>query len=142
MKRARSLDDDLLHTPQKPQHLLKAVQSISKTVIIPRIQRLIFQKAGKAIGKLNAIQAGYEATIERQKAEIDRLQGKKTRKRITIDPNIRFADVEKIKEAMDKAAALEVQNKAKDTESLARKASEAISNISIESMSFEWQLEL
>jgi hypothetical protein len=140
-KRAHSVDYDLIRTPQKPQHLFEAVRSISKTEKIPRMQRLVIQKAGKAIGRLNAIQAGHEATIQRQKAEIESLQAKKPRKRITVDPNSRFANIESIKKALDEAAALEAQRKVKDTEFVARKAAEAISNMTVESMTFEWQLE-
>jgi hypothetical protein len=140
-KRARSLDYDVTRTPQKPQHLFEAVRSITKAAKIPRMQRLVIQKAGKAIGRLNAIQAGHEATIQRQKAEIESLQAKKPRKRITIDPNLRFANIESIKKALDKAAALEAQRKGKDAKFIAQKAVEASSNMTLESMTFEWQLE-
>ncbi|OAF58839.1 hypothetical protein VC83_06125 [Pseudogymnoascus destructans] len=105
------------------------------------MQRLVIQKAGKVIGRLNAIQAGHEATIQRQKAEIESLQAKKPRKRITVDLNSRFANIESIKKALDEAAALEAQRKGKVTEFAAQKATEIRSNMTLESMTFEWQLE-
>ena len=102
----------------------------------------MLHKAGKAIGRLNVIQAEQEAIIQRQQAQIDRLESKKPRKKIPVDLNTCFTNIEEIKKAQDEAAALAAKNKAKDWQSEAQKASEAIQKATFESMLFSWQLEL
>ena len=96
------LPDDIetLQTPQKPQHIHQATQSISKRQKIDRDTRNLLQKVGKSIGRLNTIQAGYEATIQQQEAQLEALAAKKPRKEVVVDPNTRFAEIGSIREAI------------------------------------------
>jgi len=49
--------------------------------------------------------------IQDQRIEIEELKAKKTRKKVTVDPNKRFADIENIKAAQDEAETAQVKKK-------------------------------
>jgi hypothetical protein len=106
-------DNETLQTPQKPQHIYTAIQSISKRQKIDRDTRNLLQKAGKSIGRLNMIQAGHEATIQQQKAQLEALVAKKPRKKVVVDLNTRFAEIESIREAIRKSQQQEIKLAAK-----------------------------
>jgi hypothetical protein len=58
------------------------------------MHRLLLQKASKAIRRLNVIQEGHKVTIQRQQAELETLRAKRPQKRIVINPNIQFTNIE------------------------------------------------
>ena len=76
-KRAPSIEHDLLDTPAKPQQLYYTVQQLDDIAGLSRTHRAVLHKAGKAIGRLNVIQAEQEVIIQRQQAQIERLEGTK-----------------------------------------------------------------
>src|SRR5207253_697478 len=95
--------------PQKPQQLYHAVQQLNGMATLSRTHRLVLRKAGKAIDRLNVIQAEQEAMIQSQKTQIENLQIEKPRKRVPVDLNSRFANIRIIQKAQDEAAALETK---------------------------------
>ncbi len=60
---------------------------------------------------------------------------------MAVDSNYYFPDIENIK-AQEKAAALEAKEKAGYWQTEAQKASEAIQKTTLESVLFEWQIDL
>jgi len=108
----------IYQTPQKPQDIYLAQQTIQKSEALSRTTRLVFQKAAKAIGKANARAAGLEATNSRLRHELERIQPQKKRKRIVVEPNQRFADVEKIMSTMHEAAAKQAEISANSEEAI------------------------
>ena len=99
-------------------------------------------KAGKAIERLNAIQAEHKAIIQRHQAQLEQLQSQKLRKKFPVDPNTRIANIEVIKKTQEEAAALDAAKKTKDCQPEAQNAPESIQKATFESMLFSWQLEL
>ena len=67
----------------------------------------MLHKAGKVIGKANTRAAELEAENARLKHQLDRLQSNRPKKRVAVNPNTQFANIDSIKQAFDKAAALQ-----------------------------------
>lgn len=66
--------------------------------------RTILRKAGKRIGQLTAQNALYESRIYGLELKFMELGDQKGRKRVAIDPNTKFANIDAIKKAKDEAA--------------------------------------
>ena len=60
------------------------------------------------------IQTEQETLIQQQKTQIEQLENKKQRKKVIIDSNTWFANIEEIKKAQDEAAASDTKKKARD----------------------------
>ena len=82
------------------------IQSLDNGHMTERETRAIVRKAGKRIGQLTAQNAVSESKIHSLESQIEELRGPKTRKRVAVDPNTRFANIDAIKKAMDEAAAV------------------------------------
>ena len=80
------------------------------------------------------------AENQRLKHQLDRCQTTRVRKRVQIDPNERFSNVESIKVAIDRAAALQAQRTSTSTEKEAKKAAMAAAALTLRSMCTEWQM--
>ena len=79
------------------------------------------RKAGKRIGQLAAQNAVSESKIRSLEAQLEELRGPKTRKRVVVDPNTKFANIDAIKKAMDEATEQEARIKAREPEKEAKK---------------------
>jgi hypothetical protein len=139
-KRPLSPTDSLFQTPKRPHDLHIASQKLRSTFSLPREARVILHKAGKAIGRANTRAAGLEAKITQLNYQLEKLQHKKPKKRIMLNANTQFANIENIKKALDEAAAAKAHEATKDHEREAQKAAAEIAASSLQAMSFEWQL--
>jgi hypothetical protein len=131
--------ETLLSTPKHPQHMYHAIQMLNRQQELSRDQRTVLQKAGKAIGQLKAQQAIQEALIHKQEAHLETLRSQKAKKKVAVDPNNRFANIEMIKKAMDEAKEQEARIQARQPEIEAKKASDAALNATFQNCIFEWQ---
>jgi hypothetical protein len=77
---------------------------ISQSCPLPRAARVLFQKTGKGFDILNARGAQDGLKITRQSARLQQLEQKKTKK-VAIDSNTQFADIQKIATAQRAVAA-------------------------------------
>jgi hypothetical protein len=100
----------------------------------------VLGKAGKAISLANAHSARLQAENQRLKSQLKQLQSTHTRKRVKVDQNDRFNNIESIKAAIDRAAAQAAQASTKETEKAAKAASAAAAALTIESMCIEFQI--
>jgi hypothetical protein len=100
----------------------------------------VLGKAGKAIARANSRAAQLESANQRLQYQLDRIKDKRVRKRVQIDPNERFANVEVIKAAIDQAAVIEAQNSIRDHEQGARAAAAAAAALTLSSMCTQWQI--
>ena len=100
----------------------------------------MLSKAAKAIALTNARAAGLKAENQRFKYQLDSTKTTRVRKRVQIDPNERFANVEAIKAAMALAAAQEAESAAKNPEKEAEKAAEEAAACTLDSMCTVYQL--
>jgi hypothetical protein len=71
------------------------LDKISQSCSLPCAARILFQKTGKGFDIINARRAQDSLKITRQSARLQQLEHKKTKK-VAIDSNTRFADIEKI----------------------------------------------
>ena len=71
---------------------------------------------GKRIRQLSAQNAVYESKADSLESQIEELRGPRTRKRVVLDPNTRFANIDAIKKATDEATEREARTKARELE--------------------------
>jgi hypothetical protein len=67
------------------------------------VARILFKKVGKSLDNTAIKVASQEQKIRALEAEVDRLRPKK-RKKVRIDPNTRFAQIEQIMQAKKELA--------------------------------------
>ena len=103
--------------------------------------RLLLQKASKALAAVNARAAGLEAGKRRLEQQLETASSQRRRKRVQVDPNQRFAEVESIREAMRAAEALAAQQGGYTIEGAAETAAAATAAATLQSMCTTWQLE-
>jgi uncharacterized membrane protein YccC len=70
------------------------------------------QKAEKAPGQLTTEQAKLQAANRRLEHQSEELQSKKWKSKITFDPNTLFANVDRIKQALEQASKAKVEAEA------------------------------
>ena len=104
-----------------------------------RETRAILRKAGKRIGQLTAQNAASESKIHSLESQTEELRGPKTRKRVAVDPNTRFANIDAIKKAMDEAAEQEARIKAREPEKEAKRTVDELAKAKMQDFMFEWQ---
>jgi hypothetical protein len=100
----------------------------------------VLGKAGKAIAEANTRAAQLEAENQRLKYQLDSTTVTRVRKRVQVNPNQRFSNVESIKAAIDRAAAQQAQQASTSLENEAQKAAEAAAARTLNSMCTEWQI--
>ena len=136
----RALLETVLATPKSSQQLKRAQQALLGSENLSRNSREVLTKATKAIALTNARAARLEAENQRLKYRLDSTKTTRVRKRVQIDPNERFANVEAIKAAMALAAAQEAESAAKNPEKEAEKAAEEAAACTLDSMCTVYQL--
>ena len=65
--------------------------------------RTVLHKAGKAIKHANTTQALQLSTIRQQQAQIEALTPTQPRKKVAVDPETQFANIEQIHAAQEAA---------------------------------------
>jgi hypothetical protein len=135
-----STSSDVLSTPQNRQDIRNAIQVLEKSQKLNRSTRSFLAKTGKTLDRLTAQQALQETTILKQETQLEVFRNKKTKKRIPIDPNSRFANIEQIKKSMEEAEQLAAKQQAKEPELQAKKASEAALEAGLQACLFEFHI--
>lgn len=128
----------IITTPKRARDLYRAVDDLKD---VSRECRLLLRKAGKALEE-KAVQNAYlEAELASVKAKLDSLQDTRKRKRVSHDPNTRFAEIDSIKAAINEAEIKRQQAALRDREGEARDTAEAVKRRKIEDFMNEWQLD-
>ncbi|RYN70635.1 hypothetical protein AA0119_g13691 [Alternaria tenuissima] len=130
----------LFTTPRSSQALYKAQKQLELSESLSRSTRLVLGKAGKAITEANTRAAQLEAENQRLKYQLHSTTVTRVRKRVQVNPNQRFSNVESIKTAIDRAAAQQAQQASTSPENKAQKAAEAAAARTLNSMCTEWQI--
>jgi hypothetical protein len=115
------------------------IQSLDNGHMTQRETQAILRKAGKRIGQLAAQNAVSESKIRSLEAQLEELRGPKTRKRVVVDPNTKFANIDAIKKAMDEATEQEARIKAREPEKEAKKTADELAKAKMQDFMFEWQ---
>ena len=101
---------------------------------------MLLGKAGKAIAEANTRAAQLEAENQRLKYQLDSFKITRSRKRVQINTNERFSNIESIKAAIDRAAALQAQEATTTPEKEAEHAATIAAAQTLNSMCTEWQI--
>lgn len=101
--------DCLLSTPQHPRHIYKVLGKLDRESKLDRGQRAFLQKTSKLIGELNAQQAAQQAVVHKLSSQAGAFHHSKVMKWVQLDPNSKFANIEKIRQAIGEAAALKAR---------------------------------
>ncbi|KAI0997269.1 hypothetical protein K3495_g10916 [Podosphaera aphanis] len=96
-----NLSHEVPMTPKRSQDLYRSQKLLERDVNLGRSTRYLLAKAGKAISRGNTEIAQLRASNARLQAQLDQHRINKPKKRIQINPNERFKDIEAIKLAMD-----------------------------------------
>ncbi len=132
--------DLVFNTPQSSQDLYKAQQRLFLSDTLSRSTRLVLGKAGKAISRSNTRAAKLETENKRLKYQLSQLQTIQSRKRVRIDQNERFSNVEAIQAAINQAAAQAAINASKTYTKEAARTAAAVADTTLQSMCTEWQI--
>jgi hypothetical protein len=81
-----------------------------------------------------------KANNKRLQYQLNQLGSQRKRKRIYINPNIRFIDIKKIKGAINQAAIKAANSSAKLTKQAAAAAAATVAASTLQNMCTEWQL--
>ena len=100
----------------------------------------MLSKAGKAIAEANTRAAQLKAQNQQLRYQLDSYKITRVRKRVQVNPNERFSNVESIKAAIDRAAAQQAQQASTSPENKAQKAAEAAAARTLNSMCTKWQI--
>ncbi|KAJ8111260.1 hypothetical protein OPT61_g6103 [Boeremia exigua] len=130
----------LLATPQSAQALYKAQQLLSRSENLSRSTQLVLRKAGKSIAMKNTQAAKLQAENQSLRHQLQSSKNTYLKKRVQVNPNERFSNVEVIKAAIDRAAALQAQEATLTPEKQAQKAAAAAAAASLDSMCSSWQI--
>jgi hypothetical protein len=153
-KRPRPVDNsDLLRTPKQPRDIYESVKSLGP---LTRDQRTVFQKAQKALGEATAQHATLHAKNRRLHLRIEELESKRKKKKVIMDPNTVFANVESIKRSLEEAERARVVQEAEkariaekkalakakepSAEEEASRTSRALQRAQMEACIFQWEL--
>jgi hypothetical protein len=135
-----AISEAVFNTPKSSQALYKAQQALLLSETLSRSTRLVLSKAGKAIAAANTRAAELQAENQRLKYQLDSTRVTRSRKRVQVNPNERFSNVESIKAALDRAAALKAQQDSTTPEKEAQKAAAEVAARTLDSMCTQWQI--
>ncbi|KAI1001114.1 hypothetical protein K3495_g7082 [Podosphaera aphanis] len=119
----RKLDE--IHTARKPANVHASLQNFRDKIELTRGTTLFMRKVTKSIGEFQAQLAEKKIVNDDQALEIERLSASKKRKRISVNPNTQFSDIEVIKKAQEEAkvaSAIDAQNRTRREERATRRA--------------------
>jgi hypothetical protein len=113
---------------------------LSGTDKLSRTSRTMFRKAGKAFAGISVELANVRSANEGLQSQLDLKTGGQ-RKKVTLDPNQTFADINSIKKAQEAAALATAAREAKTNSDEALKlASELAGSLRMQDMMFEFQV--
>jgi hypothetical protein len=127
-------------TPQSSQALYKSQQILQRSESLSRSTRLVLGKAGKAIARANTRAAQLEAENKRLQYQLTQVKSTQSRKRVRIDQNERFSNVEAIKAAIEQATAKAAENASKSPTKEAAVAVTVATATALQSMCTQWQI--
>jgi hypothetical protein len=130
----------IFQTPQKPQDMYRSQQILQQAEPLSRSMRTVLNKAAKAIGQKNVSLAKCEALNKRLVSQLDSISSSKPRKRVRLDPNERFADIENIWEAKRQSEAETARRRISAAEQAEENAAAATAAATLESMCNQFQI--
>lgn len=137
VKTPQSAQEQLISTPKRAKDLYAAMEGLAD---LSRECRLLLRKAGKALEEKAVYTAQLETELASCKAKLGSLENNRKRKRVVHDPNTKFAEINAIKAAIEKAEIEQQLAARRDREGEARRTAEAVVQANMEDFMFEWQI--
>jgi len=129
-----------LSTPRGPRDLFIAQRELHRNESVSRKTHQLIQKAGKAIAVANTRAAQLEAENKRLHSQLEALKPQQPRKKVRVNSNQRFADIETIMVAVQASQLLEAQRDDDAKEKAAENIAVKTAAQTLQSMCTEWQL--
>jgi hypothetical protein len=123
------ISDLIYHTPQRSQDIYQAHQRLQRSELISRNTRTVLHKAAKALSRALSRAAQLEASNQQLYQKLDSITSRHVRRRVRIDPNSRFSEIDTIKAAIDHAAFKIAESSTASAAQVASRAAEAASSI-------------
>jgi hypothetical protein len=101
----------------------------------------VLQKVGKGFAITNTQAATLQVENQRLKYQLEAARPQRKRKRIAIDHNQRFAEVEDIRRAIDQAAASEAKSSQPAAKKVTKTVDSGATTTTFDSMCINWRLE-
>lgn len=137
-QKRRNSASALLHTPANQRQLIEAQTELLKSDV-PRGVRTLFNKTAKAFGQLHFQNAQNVLQINAQNEMLEEMRVKRAKK-IAIDSNEVFVNIESIKAAQLEQERQLALAKSRDLAGEARKTANKVMSMSIAEMSFEFSI--
>jgi hypothetical protein len=129
-----------LSTPRGPRDLFIAQRELHRNESVSRKTHQLIQKAGKAIAVANTRAAQLEAENKRLHSQLEALKPQQPRKKVRVNSNQRFADIETIMVAVQASQLLKAQRDDNAKEKAAENIAVKTAAQTLQSMCTEWQL--
>jgi hypothetical protein len=132
--------ESYLSTPHGPREVFVAQRQLHKDENLGRKTHQFFEKVGKALGAANIRATQLETENKRLYSQLKALKPQQPRKKVCVDPNQRFANVDTIMVAVQASRLLEAQRDANAEEKAAERIAAETAAQTLQSMCTEWQL--
>jgi hypothetical protein len=107
---------------------------------LSRTTHQYFEKTGKALAAANIRAAEFETQSKRLYSQLEALKPQQPRKKVHMNPNQRFADIDTIIVAVQASQLLEAQRDVQAEEQAAARVAAETAAQTLQSMCTEWQL--
>jgi DDE superfamily endonuclease/Tc5 transposase DNA-binding domain/helix-turn-helix, Psq domain len=127
-------------TPCKPKQVFTALRVLSRNTRVAKPTATLLGKAAKAIGTLQARQASSDLQIASLTVQLEAARAPKRKRKVAVDLNKRFAQIDDIKAAQDAVLAAEANYQKKHPISEAQTTSETLQSATFESFCIQFQI--
>jgi len=102
--------------------------------------RTLLNKTSKAFSCLTTQHALIQASNQQLRQQIKDLKDKRKKRKVQVDPNLQFVNIESITQAMEEAAVQEARIQARKPQEEARRTSAALIAVHMKRFMSEWQV--
>jgi hypothetical protein len=132
--------ESYLSTPHGPRDIFVAQRELHRIGKLSRTTHQYFEKTGKALAAANIRAAEFETQSKRLYSQLEALKPQQPRKKVHMNPNQRFADIDTIIVAVQASQLLEAQRDVQAEEQAAARVAAETAAQTLQSMCTEWQL--
>jgi hypothetical protein len=129
-----------LSTPHGPREVFVAQRQLHKDENLGRKTHQFFEKVGKALGAANIRATQLETENKRLNSQLKALKPQQPRKKVRVNPNERFAEIDTIMVAVQASQLLEAQRDSNAEERAAERVAAETAAQTLQSMCTEWQI--
>jgi hypothetical protein len=121
--------DRIYRTPQRSHDVYQAQQQLQRSEPISRNTRTLFTKVAKALAQAQSYAAQLETSNQQLRQKLDSITSRHVRRRVQVNPNSRFSEIDTIMAAVDRAAYEIAESSTARAAQVASRAAEAAGSI-------------